>query len=79
MNDPVCLLGEGLYYYKDKFDFDGVESVDDQYWAATAKKTYKVGYKMAQEKLFTDPATLTPFYLRRPEAEVNWEKRQKSS
>jgi len=79
VNDPVCLLGEGLYYYKDKFDFDGVEIADDQYWAATAKKTYKVGYKMAQEKLFTDPAKLTPLYLRRPEAEVNWEKRQKSS
>jgi tRNA threonylcarbamoyladenosine biosynthesis protein TsaB len=79
VNDPVYLLGEGLHYYKDKFDIDGVEVVDDQYWMATAKKAYKVGYKMAQEKLFADPATLRPFYLRRPEAEVNWEKRQKSS
>ena len=79
MNDPVYLLGEGLHYYKDKFDVDGVEVVDDQYWMATAKKTYKVGYQMAQEKLFTDPAKLSPFYLRRLEAEVNWEKRQKSS
>ncbi|MBN1456926.1 MAG: tRNA (adenosine(37)-N6)-threonylcarbamoyltransferase complex dimerization subunit type 1 TsaB [Sedimentisphaerales bacterium] len=78
MNDPVYLLGEGLHYYKDMFDVDGMEVVDDQYWTATAEKTYTVGYKMAQEKLFTDPGQLVPFYLRRPEAEVNWEKRQKS-
>jgi hypothetical protein len=30
---------------------------------------------MAAEEKFADPVSLVPFYIRRPEAEENWEKK----
>lgn len=77
--DPIWVMGEGLVYYKDKFDIDGVEVADSEYWAASAKNTYLAGRKMAEAGEFTSAEELIPSYIRRPEAVVNWEKRQATS
>ena len=66
---PVWLLGEGLVYYSDKFKAEGVRFLDEQYWAPRAEKVHMLGWKMASAGQFTDPVTLQPKYLRRPEAE----------
>ena len=67
---PVWLLGEGLVYYSDKFKAEGVRFLDEQYWNPRAEKVHLLGWKMASAGQFTDPLTLQPKYLRRPEAEV---------
>lgn len=66
---PVWLLGEGLVYYSAKFKAEGVRFLDEQYWAPRAEKVHLLGWKMASAGQFTDPVTLQPRYLRRPEAE----------
>ncbi|MHC4111130.1 MAG: tRNA (adenosine(37)-N6)-threonylcarbamoyltransferase complex dimerization subunit type 1 TsaB [Planctomycetota bacterium] len=66
---PVWLLGEGLVYYADKFKAEGVHFLDEQYWNPRAEKVHMLGWKMACAGQFTDPVTLQPKYLRRPEAE----------
>ncbi len=66
---PVWLLGEGLVYYADKFKAEGVHFLDEQYWNPRAEKVHMLGWKMASAGQFTDPVTLQPKYLRRPEAQ----------
>ncbi|MGB2806323.1 MAG: tRNA (adenosine(37)-N6)-threonylcarbamoyltransferase complex dimerization subunit type 1 TsaB [Sedimentisphaerales bacterium] len=66
---PVWLLGEGLVYYADKFKAEGVRFLDEQYWVPRAEKVHMLGWKMASAGQFTDPVTLQPKYLRKPEAE----------
>lgn len=68
-NHPVWLLGEGLVYHKDKFKADGVRFLLERYWSPRAGNVHLLGWEMAQAGKFTDPLTLQPTYLRRPEAE----------
>ena len=42
----------------------------------SAAAVAEIGLGMLQNGEQTDPDTLTPLYIRRPEAEVAWEKRQ---
>ncbi len=65
-NQPVWLLGEGLVYYKDKFEAEGIKFLHQRYWNPTAVKVHLLGWEKALAGEFADPLTLTPFYLRRP-------------
>lgn len=76
---PIWLLGEGLLYYAEKFETDNIKILDQQYWSPRAGNVFRVGAKMALEGKFSDPVSLVPFYLRRTEAEENWEARQTDS
>ncbi len=67
---PLWLLGDGLLYYKDKFQADGVRFFDEQYWSPRAGKVHLLGRQMALKGQFADPVTLTPNYLRRPDAKI---------
>lgn len=74
-DEPLWLLGEGLLYYKEKFEADGIKVLDEKYWPTRASGIYKVGRKMAKKGDYTDPKTLSPLYLRKTDAEENLEKR----
>jgi len=74
-NQPVCLLGDGLLYHKEKFKADGVRFLDQQYWSPRAANVHLLGRKLALTGKFADALTLQPNYLRRPEAEEKWQKR----
>ena len=65
----VWLLGEGLVYYKDKFEAEGIRFLDESYWNPRAEKVHMLGWEMASVGKFADPLVLQPKYLRRPEAE----------
>lgn len=75
----VAFLGEGLVYYAEKFQSPFSTILDEAYWPAKASGLFRIGTKMANQEQFADPKTLVPFYVRRPEAVENWEKRQKNS
>ncbi|MGA2916433.1 MAG: tRNA (adenosine(37)-N6)-threonylcarbamoyltransferase complex dimerization subunit type 1 TsaB [Sedimentisphaerales bacterium] len=74
-DEPIWLLGEGLLYYAKKFETANIRILDKKYWSPRAGNVFKIGSQMAAEGKFCDPVGLVPFYLRRPEAEENWEKK----
>jgi len=66
-DEPIWLLGDGLLYYKDKFQADGVNFLDEKYWSPRAGKVHLLGWQMALKEQFADALTLTPNYLRKPD------------
>jgi tRNA threonylcarbamoyladenosine biosynthesis protein TsaB len=74
-DEPIWLLGEGLLYYAKKFETDNIKILDKKYWSPRASNIFRIGSQMAAENKFADPVSLVPFYIRRPEAEENWEKK----
>jgi tRNA threonylcarbamoyladenosine biosynthesis protein TsaB len=72
---PVWLLGEGLLYYAKKFETANIKILDKKYWSPRATNVFRIGSQMAAKERFSDPVSLVPFYIRRPEAEENWEKK----
>lgn len=67
-NETVWLLGEGLVYYRDRFQIEGVRILDEQYWYPRAANVYRLGRARAVQGCFDDPATMLPRYLRQAEA-----------
>lgn len=75
---PIWLLGEGLKFYKNKFQNHKIQFMEEDLWSAKSKYVYKLGYDKARRGDFDDPQTLLPAYLRRAEAEENWEKKEQA-
>jgi len=73
----VGLLGEGLVFYSKSFASPLTSLLDDSCWPATAGGLFRVGRRMAAAGLFVDPLTLTPTYLRPPDAIQIGERRKK--
>jgi tRNA threonylcarbamoyladenosine biosynthesis protein TsaB len=67
-NQDIWLLGDGLVYYKDKFQADRVRFFDEKYWSPRASNVHRLGRQMALEGRFVEPLSLTPNYVRRPDA-----------
>lgn len=63
-NHPATLTGEGLVYYKDKFQTENVTFCDEKYWASTATGIFNAARKQVQADNFTDPIKLLPEYMR---------------
>jgi tRNA threonylcarbamoyladenosine biosynthesis protein TsaB len=75
---PVHLLGEGLPMH-DRFvpvDDRQVVVTDQDFWRAKASVVARLGLELASRGEFTDPLSLTPIYIRKPEAEEKWEAAQ---
>lgn len=70
----TALLGEGLVYYHKYFEHPNTVILDKSCWAANAVSVWHVARPRAKQGQFDDPNTLVPLYIRRPEAEENWEK-----
>ncbi|MHC4740787.1 MAG: tRNA (adenosine(37)-N6)-threonylcarbamoyltransferase complex dimerization subunit type 1 TsaB [Planctomycetota bacterium] len=71
--EPIALLGDGLLYHENKFQSEGTIVLDEKYWSPQAEKVHALGYQLALAGKFADPLTLTPTYIRRPEAEEKWQ------
>ncbi len=67
---PIWLLGEGLLYYKEKFNVPGLKILEQKYWSPSARNVYKLGWEKIKKGIFADPLTLTPKYLRKPDAKI---------
>ncbi len=76
--NPLHLLGDGLLYHRDKFEHEGIRILDQSLWSPTAANVHYIGWQLAEARQFADPLTLTPLYIRRPEAEEKWEERNPS-
>ena len=73
---PIVLLGEGVKYHQDALKAEGVELGAESLWWPRAQAVCKIGWAMGQKGEFADPVSLRPIYLRVPEAEELWNKRQ---
>lgn len=71
---PVHLIGEGLPYHQKHVPQDdgGVIATTAEAWRARAAVVGELGVRMAAAGEFADPVTLTPIYIRLPEAEEKW-------
>jgi tRNA threonylcarbamoyladenosine biosynthesis protein TsaB len=67
---PICLLGDGLLYYRDAFCAEGVSFFDEKYWSPRAAEVHLLGRQKALRAEFADPLTLTPNYLSRPDVKI---------
>jgi tRNA threonylcarbamoyladenosine biosynthesis protein TsaB len=71
---PVHLLGEGIPFHE-KFISKGdahVNLTPTDRWRARASAVARIGIELARQNQFADPLTLTPIYIRRPEAEEKY-------
>lgn len=66
----IRLLGDGLLYYRGKFEAEGISFFDEEFWSPRAGKVYLLGRQKALRGEFDDPLTLTPNYLRRPDVTI---------
>jgi tRNA threonylcarbamoyladenosine biosynthesis protein TsaB len=67
---PIALVGEGLVYYKDKFNDPAVRILNEKLWNPSAANVHRLGWQKSQLGQSTDPLTLTPNYLRSPDAKT---------
>jgi tRNA threonylcarbamoyladenosine biosynthesis protein TsaB len=65
-HETVALLGDGLLYHKEQFTAEGVTFLPESTWSPKAEILYQLGIRKAGLGEFSDPLTLTPFYLRAP-------------
>jgi tRNA threonylcarbamoyladenosine biosynthesis protein TsaB len=65
---PVYVLGEGLVYYKDRFQSGGIRIMNSRYWYPHAHHLYRLGRNHALLGKYADPVGLIPNYLRGPDA-----------
>ncbi len=67
-SQPVWLLGEGLVYYRDKFQAPSVRFLDEKYWSGRASGVFAIGAEKAAAGDFADPESLVPLYFRQADA-----------
>lgn len=75
---PVYLIGEGIPFHR-KFigaEDAGIVVTPEELWRADAAHVATIGWAMAHAGRFADADSLTPVYIRRPEAEEVYERRE---
>ena len=71
---PVHLIGEGIPFHQSAIPNDpAILITPEESWRAKASVVAQIGWQMSLAGQFADPQTLTPIYIRRPEAEEKWE------
>ena len=67
LDGSVALLGEGLHHHRARFAGDRISILDPSFWMPGAATVYALGKEKATRGEFSDPLTLTPYYLRAPQ------------
>ena len=71
---PLWLLGEGLPTHRHHIPADpSLTVLDDSLWPPQAATVARLAWELAGQSQFADPYTLTPLYIRKPEAQERME------
>jgi tRNA threonylcarbamoyladenosine biosynthesis protein TsaB len=70
------VLGDGLESYRELFDRDGIRLADRSLWRPRAGVVAQLGFRLHSQGQRDDCMSLVPLYLRRPQAEEKWRKKQ---
>jgi len=73
---PIFILGDGLARYPEAFKKSGFEIMPEPQWRPRAMNAGLLGERAYLIGEHTDVNTLAPIYLRVPEAEEKWQRRQ---
>jgi tRNA A37 threonylcarbamoyladenosine modification protein TsaB len=76
---PLAVLGEGLAVHQDAAAESGAAVLPPELWPGRAEHVYALGIEQARADKYTPAGDLVPLYVRRPEMEERWEKRQTQS
>lgn len=70
-----AVLGEGVAYHRQAVSACGLLILPETFNPPRAETVYRLGHALECEGRLTDRRTLTPTYIRPPEAEENWQRR----
>lgn len=73
---PLAVLGEGVGYHRAAVDATDAQVLDEAIWMPRAESVLRIGWRMAELGQFAEERSVVPLYIRRPEAEEVWERRQ---
>jgi tRNA threonylcarbamoyladenosine biosynthesis protein TsaB len=74
--DEILLVGDGAARYHETFDgLKRVELADSGFAHPSATSLVQLAHAQALREQFVAPWELTPLYLRKPDAEINWSTR----
>ncbi|MFQ5494351.1 MAG: tRNA (adenosine(37)-N6)-threonylcarbamoyltransferase complex dimerization subunit type 1 TsaB [Phycisphaerae bacterium] len=71
-----AVLGEGVDYHRRTMESSGVTILPSTLYAPNVETVYRLGVRLATAGTFTDRRALVPTYVRPPEAEEKWARRQ---
>ena len=75
--DDILLVGDGALRYHEAFDgLKRVELADRGFAHPSATSLVQLAHAQALREQFVAPWELTPLYLRKPDAEINWSTRE---
>lgn len=75
-NEELLLVGDGALRYRDALDVGTrVELADPGTAYPQAASLVQLAHARALREDFVSPSELTPIYLRKPDAEINWKTR----
>jgi len=71
-----AVLGEGVPYHRPAIESADRRILPESLYRPRAETVYRLGFDRAERGEFSDPRTLVPTYIRPPEAEEVWERKQ---
>ncbi len=75
-NEELLLVGDGAIRYRDVLDVvTRIELADQGMAYPQATSLVQLAHARALREEFVSPSELTPLYLRKPDAEINWQTR----
>jgi tRNA threonylcarbamoyladenosine biosynthesis protein TsaB len=75
-NEELLLVGDGALRYREAFDdMTRIELADPGMAYPQAGSLVQLAHARALREDFVSPSVLTPLYLRKPDAEINWSTR----
>ena len=76
-SEECLLVGDGAIRYREVFDgFNKVDIVGEELAYPMASSLVMLAHAQALREQFVKPWELTPMYLRKPDAEINWSTRE---
>lgn len=74
--EDCAVLGEGVLYHRPAIESSNRRILPESLYRPRAETVYRLGFDRAERGQFSDPRSLIPTYIRPPEAEEVWERKQ---